>query len=161
MFKEQFEEQFSGIFKEDLTPEDRLDIELVKIQLLDHYDSITPYNAMLPVDSPRFLESVARKELQRILNRWALEEVHHDVTPWWSRGFFVQKPGSPDKDSSVRLVTNLQKLNEAIERIGYPMDGSSHILRRLDPQDTCFGVVDLFQGFHQIPLAKESRDLFS
>ena len=40
------------------------------------------------------------------------------------------------------------------------MDGSSHILRRFDPQDTCFRVVDLCQGFHQIPLVEESRDIF-
>ena len=37
------------------------------------------------------------------------------------------------------------------------MDGSSHILRRLEPLEVCFWVVDLCQGFHQIPLT----DLFT
>ena len=60
----------------------------------------------------------------------------------------------------MTMVTNLQKVNQAIKRIGYPMDGAFHNLRRLNPQNTCFSVVDLCQGFHQIPLAEENRDLF-
>ena len=67
------------------------------------------------------------------------KEVHH-TTPWSSKAFFVQRPGSPDDDPSVRLV---MYVNQIIDRVGYPMDGSFHLLRRLDPQGTCFAEVDL------------------
>ena len=38
---------------------------------------------------------------------------------------------------------------------------TGHILRRLEPDGTCFAVVDLVQGFHQIPLHPDSRDLMT
>ena len=101
---------------------------------------------MVPVNTPHYSESAAKKELQRILKSGSLEVVHH-AAPWCSRALCVQKPGSPDEDPSVRMVTNLQKVNQAIKRIGYPMDGAFHNLRRLNPQDTHFSVVDLCQGF--------------
>ena len=41
------------------------------------------------------------------------------------------------------------------------MDGSSHILRRLDSDDVCFGVLDLTQGYHQVGVHQNSRDLLS
>ena len=126
---------FDDIFKEDLTPADRLDIEPMKIQLVPHHKSITHYNARVPIDTPRYLESVARKELPRILNSEPVDEV----------------PGS--------LVTNLK--HQIVDKVGYTMNGSAHILRRFYPQDTCFAVVDLVEVFHQIPLAEDSRDLMS
>ena len=61
----------------------------------------------------------------------------------------------------MRLVTNLKPVNKIVDKVGYPLDGSTQILRRLDPQETCFAVVDLVQGFHQIQLHQDSRDLIS
>ena len=148
---------FDDVFKDDLTPTDRLDIPLVKIPFVSHLEDVTPYNSKIPIDTPRFHESAARKELGRILRSWALEEVHQP-TPWFSYAFFVQKPGSTDDDPSVRLVTNLKPVNKVVDNVGYPMDGSSHILRRLEPDETCFAVVNLVQGFHQILLYPDSRD---
>ena len=57
------------------------------------------------------------------------------------------------------LVTNFKPVNKIVDKVGYPMDGSSHILMRLETSETCFAVIDLVQGVHQIPLAPESRDL--
>ena len=41
------------------------------------------------------------------------------------------------------------------------MDGSTHILKRLEAEDVCFGVIDLTQGYHQVGVAESSRDLLS
>ena len=41
------------------------------------------------------------------------------------------------------------------------MDTSSKVLNRLSPDDVCYGVIDLVQGFHQIPVHKDSRDLLT
>ena len=58
-------------------------------------------------------------------------------------------------------MTNLKPVNKVMDTVGYPMDESSHILRRLEPEDVCFGVIDLTQGYHQVGMAEESRDLLS
>ena len=83
------------------------------------------------------------------------------LTPLCSKALFVQKPESQDDNPSVRLVTNLKPVNKIVDKVGYPLDGSSLILRRLDPEGTCFPVVDMVQGFHQIPLHEDSRELMS
>ena len=41
------------------------------------------------------------------------------------------------------------------------MDGSTHILKRLEAEDVCFGVIDLTQGYHQVGVSESSRDLLS
>ena len=71
----------------------------------------------------------------------------------------MQKPSSPDSDPSVRMVNNMKPVNPIIESPGYPIDTSSKILNILDPDNVCFGVIDLVQGFHQIPEHEDSRDL--
>ena len=61
----------------------------------------------------------------------------------------------------MRLVTDLKPVKKIVDKVGYPFDGSSHILRRLDPEETYFAVVDFVQGSLQIPLQPDSRDLMS
>ena len=73
----------------------------------------------------------------------------------------VQKPGSPDDNPTVRMLNNMKPINPHIESPGYPMDTSAKINNRLNPQETCFGVIDLVQAFHQVPVAEESRDLLT
>ena len=73
----------------------------------------------------------------------------------------MQKPGSPDSDTSVRMVNNMKPVNPIIESPGYPMDTSSKILNSLNPDDVCYGVIDLVQGFHQVPVHEDSRDLLT
>ena len=36
---------FDDMFKDDLTPDDRLDIPPVKIPLVSHHESVTPHNS--------------------------------------------------------------------------------------------------------------------
>ena len=151
---------FSNVFKEDLEPSDRLDVPSVRIPLKPNQESIPTYNAKVPIPTPCYLERAAQKELARIIKSGALEEVTHP-TDNCCKAFFVQKPGSPHNDPSVSLVNNMKPVNPRIESPGYPMDGSSNIMRRLEPGDVCFGVIDLVQGFHQIPVHEDSRGLLT
>ena len=41
------------------------------------------------------------------------------------------------------------------------MDTSAKILNSLNPDDVCYGVIDLVQGFHQVPVNPDSRDLLT
>ena len=59
------------------------------------------------------------------------------------------------------LSATSKPVNQIVDTVGYPMDGSSHILKRLEAEDTCFGVIDLTQGYHQCTVAESSRDLLS
>ena len=58
---------FDDVFKENLTPANSLDVPPVKILLVPHHEDFTPNNSKIPMDTPRYLESAARKELGRIL----------------------------------------------------------------------------------------------
>ena len=45
--------------------------------------------------------------------------------------------------------------------MGTPLDGSSHILKRLQPDETMFCRVDMSSGYHQVNIHKDSRDIFT
>ena len=57
------------------------------------------------------------------------------------------------------MVINMKPVNHRVESPGYPMDGSSNFMSRLEQGDVCFRVFDLVQGFHQVPVHEDSRDL--
>ena len=48
--------QFDDVFKEDLSPEDRLDVPPVKISLKPGHEDVQMYNARVPISTPRYLE---------------------------------------------------------------------------------------------------------
>ena len=55
----------------------------------------------------------------------------------------------------------MKPVNHKVKTVGYPMDGNSHIMRRLEPGDVGLGVIDLVQGLHQVPVHEDSRDLLT
>ena len=55
----------------------------------------------------------------------------------------------------------LRGVNKILKRVGHPLDGSSHILKRLEPNDKYYAVCDLLMGYHQLALHEDSKDLFS
>ena len=88
---------------------------------------------MIPFPTPPHLQGAANTELEKLLRAGALEPVEH-ATDWCSRGFFVQK-NTHGEEPKARLVSDLRGVNKALKRIGHPLDGSSHILKRLNPHD--------------------------
>ena len=113
----------AAVFKRDLGPEDRVNLDPVKVELID--SSRDMGNAMIPVETPRHLQDPAAEELARLLKSGCLEPVHHP-TDNCSRVFFVQK-NTKDGTIKARLVTDLRKVNTNLKREGTPLDGSSHI----------------------------------
>ena len=67
------------------------------------------------------------------------------------------------KDGSIkaRLVTYLRDVNSNTKRVGTPLDGSSHILKRLQSDETWFCSVDMSSGYHQVYMHEDSRDTFT
>lgn len=152
--------EFSDVFTDTLGKDDRINAPPVKVDLIKGHEEIKPFNCMVPSETPRYLESAAKTEFAKLMKAEHLEEVFHP-TEWCSRAFWVQKPGSSDDDPKVRLVTDLRRINEILQRVGYPMDGASHILKRLEPDETFFGVLDLSSGYHQVAIHEDSRDYFT
>ena len=123
---------YEDVFKENLSPSDRIDAPPVEIPLVPNAEEIPVYNAKVPIPTPRYLESAAQKELARIIASGALEEVTH-ATRYCCKAFFVQKPGSPDSDPSVRLVSNFKPVNQVVDTMGYPIPHGRELTH---PQET-------------------------
>ena len=58
-------------------------------------------------------------------------------------------------------MSDLRRVNINTERVGTPLDGSSHILKRLEPDETMFASVDMSSGYHQVAIHEDSQDIFS
>merc|ERR1712215_85018 len=78
-----------------------------------------------------------------------------------SRGFFVQKGGKPGEEVKVHLVADYRGVNRKLQRPGQQLENAWGILKRLNPRHRYFGAIDFTSGYSQIPLAEESRDLFT
>ena len=73
--KKQWIREFSDVFKEDLGKEDRIDIEPIKIDLVDNHQDIHVFHPTTAVDISPYMEAAARKELARMLNAGMIEEI--------------------------------------------------------------------------------------
>ena len=113
---------YEDVFKENLGPGDRINAPPVEIPLVQNAEEVPVYNAKIPIPTPQYLESATQKELARIIASGALEEVTH-ATRFCCKAFFIQKPGSPDSDPKVRLVSNFKSVNQVVDTVGYPLDG--------------------------------------
>ena len=78
-----------------------------------------------------------------------------------SRVFFVQKGGKPGEEVKVRLVADFCGINRKLQRPEHPLENAWGILKRLNPRHRFFAAIDFTSGYSQIPLAEESRDLFT
>ena len=58
------------------------------------------------------------------------------------------------------MICDLRDVNSNIKRVGTPLDGSSHILKRLQSDETWFCSVDMSSGYSQVTLHEDSRDTF-
>ena len=62
------------------------------------------------------------------------------------------------KGEDVRLVLDMRQANRAIKRTHYPVPTLDELLEEFNGK-TVYSKLDLLHGYHQIPLAEESRKL--
>ena len=110
---------------------------------------------MVPFFTPCHLQDAVDKELDKLLKAGVLDPVEHP-TDWCSRGFFLQWT-----EAKTRLVSDLRGVNKVFKRVGHLLDESSHILKRLIPEDKYYAICDLSMGYHQLEVHPESRELFA
>ena len=152
-------QDYPEIFKEVLGEEDRIEIEPVVFKRKEGFENISCHSPTTPKEVSPYLEAAARKEIARMIKAGQLREVH-DYTPYLSRGFFVEKH-SEGGEVKVRLVADYREVNKILQRPEVPLENSHFILRRLPPTGRVFAAVDMSSGFSQLPLADESKELFT
>ena len=86
--KQAWMKDFSQVFKEDLTIEDRIKMEPVKIKLVENHKDIPVYHPKAANEIPAYLRAAADKELNRMIAGGLLEKVE-EYSETVSRGFFV------------------------------------------------------------------------
>ena len=112
---------FSDIFKEDLTKEDRIDIEPIKIDLVENHAEISTLKPKTAMDVSPYMEQATKKELARIIDTGMLEEIDY-YTENLSRGFFVEKFGK--SEVKARLVADFRGVNKKLRIPEIPLEGS-------------------------------------
>ena len=155
--KERLLKRFASVFKEVLGPEDRINVEPVRLTI-DEESNVTPLNVKIPYDVPHNLRSPADRELRAMIEAGIIEKVEHS-TKWCSKSFFVKKPNSdPPK---ARFVTDFRRLNSALRRPVWSTESSSQLLRHLNPNARVWACLDASSGYHPVPVAEQDRDLLT
>ena len=95
-----------------------------------------------------------KKELETLVDQDIIEKITH-ATPWLHPIVVVPKKGTAD----IRLCVDFSKINKFVKRPVNPQPTPWEIVRNLPTGTRHFAVFDALKGYHQIPLAEESRDL--
>ena len=145
-------EEFRDVFYDDQSPPlKRMEGDPMVIVLKP--GSVTPSRCPPSRAVPIHLESEAEEEINKHLKMGVIEPVTHP-TEWTSPAFFTKKP-----HGGVRLVTDFSKLNQYVLRPEHPFPSPEEILAWIPGSSRVFARLDCKSGYHQIPLAEESRDL--
>ena len=98
--RKQWLRDFSDIFKETLSKEDRLDVPPIKIDLVQGHQNIQTFKPKTPIEVSPYMEQAAKKELSRMVEAGMIEEIDY-YTEHLSRGFFVEKPGKSEVQAKL------------------------------------------------------------
>lgn len=110
----------------------------------------------LQSQSPRRIPFHLRKQVEEELDnleRQGIIEKVEGPTPWVSPLVVI-----PKKNGSVRLCVDMRMPNKAIRRERHPTPTVDDLIHNLNGA-TVFSKLDLKAGYHQIPLAAESRHI--
>ncbi|GFS22574.1 Pol polyprotein [Elysia marginata] len=139
-FKKEFPELFTGLGK--LQKE-------YKIQLKD---DVVPHK----ISTPRRILVPLRKDVEIELQKLQEQDIIKKVTEPtdWCSGLVVV----PKANGKISLCVDLTKLNEGVKRENFPLPLTEELLTRL-AGGKLFTKLDCNSGFHQMPLAEESKIL--
>ncbi len=151
---DELKEEFSDVLSDQLPEGKCLKGEPMVIQL-NPEKKVKPMHVTVARQVPLHYRKEAEELVQQLLDRGHIEKVDHP-TEWITPGFFVPKEGGK---AGVRLVTAFMKLNEAIVRPVHPFPSTKDILQQLQPDAKWFCKMDAVQGYFQVPLYEDSRDL--
>ena len=112
-------------------------------------EAVTPV-AQQPRRIPFHIRQKVEAELLSLEKKGIIERVH-GPTPWVSPLVII-----PKKNEEIRICVDMRMANQAIERERHPMPTVDDLIHTLNGA-TVFSKLDLRSGYHQLPLAPESR----
>ena len=92
------------------------------------------------------------KKLEELEAKDIIESVS-GPTPWVSLLVAV-----PKSNNDVRFCTDMRRANEAVQRERHPIPTVDELLQDFN-EATVFSKLDLKDGYHQIELSEDSRDI--
>lgn len=117
----------------------------------------------VPVSSKPFRVSpdkagIMNEIVNEYLSRGLIE---HSNSPYSAPAFLVPKHADQDAPASraFRLVEDYRKVNLDLLDLAYPVPSIDSLLDALGSNNKFFCILDLRQGYHQVPLTLESREL--
>lgn len=93
------------------------------------------------------------KQIEKLLKNNLIE---NSISEYNSPIILVPKKGNSD-DKKWRMCIDYRKLNQNLIADRYPLPRIDDILDNFG-RAKYFSIIDLFSGFHQVPLSEESRD---
>ena len=102
---------------------------------------------------PKHYQSAAQEAIDLFVKSGVIEKVS-GPTDWISPAFFV-----PKANGKVRLVVDYSNINRFIRRPVHPFPCPRDIIRGILPTSKFFVKLDATQGYFQIPLDDDSKDL--
>ncbi|GBM63522.1 Uncharacterized protein K02A2.6 [Araneus ventricosus] len=108
------------------------------------------------INTPRRVPQSLHKELEKTLNEFIQLGIVSPVnkpTEWVNSLVTIEKP-----NGKLRICLDPRNLNKAIKREHYVIPSVDEIISRLEGKQ-CFSVLDLKEGFWQVPLDKDSAEL--
>ena len=147
--------EFEDVLVEDLESNQTIQCPEMDVTLKE---GVKPFFARKPRKAPLHWSQKIKQEVKKLVRAGVIEKIPPNETARWiSPAGWVSKDCREEK---IRLICDLRMLNKSM-----PVDGSifptpSEIMQNLNADSKFFIKSDMLQGYHQIPLAKEARNLF-
>jgi len=143
-------EQYSDLF---YLEEDRLTFT----NAIEHTIKLKP-NTQQIYKRPNRLPFSQQAEIKEQISKMESKDIiQPSLSPWNTPLLQVKKILDNSGVQNHRIVVDFGKLNKVTINEFHPLPSITEILDSLG-NCTLFSVIDLSQGFYQIPLAKESRE---
>ena len=103
-------------------------------------------------------EKDIKVEISKLVKAGIIQKMPPDVAAKWSSpaGFMAKDP----REERLRLVFDARMLNKSVPTDSSIFPTPSEIMQNLSADSKFFVKADILQGYHQLPLAKQSQNLF-
>ena len=124
-------------------------------------DDAQPFAVTAARSIPFAWRNKAKDQLDKLLRDGIISEVTHP-TEWCHP--LVVVPKKPTEDSNedtidARICVDLTMLNRYVRRGAHPVPSCQDVITSIDTNSKFFTKLDAKNGYFQIPLAEESKDL--
>ena len=117
-------------------------------------DDAVPYALTSPRPVAFSMREAVKAKLEDLVRQDIIERVGDEASPWCHPMIAVKT-----KSGGVRICVDLTRLNRYVQRPVYPMRTPKDAVDAIKPTDVLFTKLDASQGYYQLPLAEEDRNL--